>query len=308
MSELAPFLLTLCQLAFAIGEPPPEEAVAMLRRAYGCPAEVRVNIDGMPALPLGQAGSWFPAPPRFWPVLDGAGADEAAVDDWTESGVRPGLLLPEDPVTLALRFDEAERLRRAVARGAIPVLPIRRPLGGSVTYGATVYAALGLAPQAVYVVDGFGLDLGLLPGGRHLVAAHWRAPYDWMPLPARRISQGSSTFLAVFDGPSPGGGLYASLGEGRGAAFTPALGLRWSFLGADFETGAAGLDTGWGGKAVLMLVRVSSIVWAGVTGNWPDLLTGLVALLAWIGIVVAALLFLVLPVGLAFSRWRHGRA
>lgn len=308
MSEVAPFLLTICQLVFSIGDTPPQEALAMLQRAWNCPVRVEVNFDDVAAPPVREAGAYFPALSTYWPVLDTSDDLDEGLGDWREQGIRPGLLLPPDPIVLALRFEEVARLRRAVEGGAIPVLPIARPLAGSVTYGATIYAALGLAPQAVYVRDGFGLDLGLLPGGRHLVAAHWHTPFEAMPLPARRISQGSSTFIAVFGGPSPGGGLYATLGEGRGSAFTPQLGLRWSFLGAHFESGAVGLDTDAGGHAILLLTRLSSIMWAGVTGNWPDLLTGIVALLAWVGIVVAAILFVVLPFGIALAGLRRGRA
>jgi hypothetical protein len=309
MSEVAPFLLLICRLAFAIDEPPPAEAMTMLAHAYGCEVRIEVNFDRVPAPPARQAGAYFPRPSSFWPILgaDGGVGLEDEVEDWVEQGVRPGLLLRDDPVSLVLRFEELARLRRAVSLGAIPVMAIERPLEGSVTYGATIYAALGLAPQAVYVVDGYGLDLGLLPAGRHLVAGYWHTPFQAMPLPAEQTNLGPSRFLPVYDGPSPGGGIYATTQEGRGAAFTPDFQLYWSFLGIEFRAGDGGLETGAVGTALMALVQISSFLWAVLGGNWPNLVTAVVALLAWIGIVVAALLFLILPFGILFSRLSRER-
>jgi len=305
VNEIAPFLLLMCQLTFSLNEPPPAEALAMLAAAYGCDARVEVNFDSQAAPPASTVGAYFPSLSSYWPILDDDGSAELEerVQAWIDQGVRPGLLLRADPVTLALRFDELDHLQGAVNLGAIPIMAIERPLQGSVTYGATIYAALGLAPQAVYVADGYGLDLGLLPAGRHLVAGYWHTPYQAMPLPARQTNLGPSSFLPVFDGPSPGGGYYATTADGRGAAFTPDFQLYWSFLGLEFRAGPGGLDTGAAGSVLMALVRVSSVMWAAIGGNWPDLLTGIVALLAWIGIVVAGLLFLVLPFGIVLSRF-----
>ncbi len=308
MNEIGPFLLLICQLAFSLDEPPPADAVDMLARAYGCQARVEVNFDRIPAPPASQVGAYFPKLSRYWPILNDSTADlEDAVLAWTDQGIRPGLLLRGDPVALALRFDDVARLRHAVELGAIPIMAIQRPLTGGVTYGATIYAALGLAPRAVYVADGYGLDLGLLPSGRHLVAGYWHMPFEEMPLAAEPINLGSSSFLPVFDGPSPGGGVYATTAEGRGQAYSPDFQLHWSFLGIAFRSGEGGLDTGAVGVALMVLVRVSSVMWAAIGGNWPNLLTGVVALLAWVGIAVAAVLFLVLPFGILVSRFRRVR-
>lgn len=306
MSEVGPFLLLLCQLTFSLNEPPPAEALDMLAAAYHCDARVEVNFEGRVAPRADGAPAYFPSPPKYWPVVSAGDPElEAKVAGWIEQGIRPGLLLPPDPIALALRFADLARLQSAEGLGAIPVLPVARPLQGSVTYGATIYAALGLAPHAVYVTDGYGLDLALLPAGRHLVAAHWHAPYESIPVPARQLSLGPSLFVAVFDGPSPGGGVYATTSDGRGPAYTPDLRLQWSFHGVAFSAGESGLDTDTGGQLLLGLVRASSIMWAVIGGNWPNLLTGIVALLAWVGIILAALLFFILPFGVVISRFRR---
>jgi len=296
------YAIAICSALFGVDQPPSKQMLAIYSAAYGCEAKA-VDLNGaMRRLPpLSSARNYFQAPTRFWPML--AHDDPALterLEGWLARGVSPGLMLPDDGKDLIVDDAVRNKIRAAVERGALPVLPVRRPVPRWRDAQATLYAGLGLPPYALMIRGGYGLDVAGLPPGRYLIEGHLGGNRFAIPIPARRLSLRGVELIPFYFSPPPGGGFYAAYNaeDDFGIAFTPDLGVKWSFLGVTMETDRGGLQADVLGHFVSAATTISAFIWTWAQRPLGDTISAFSTGFAWLVLVGGIVVLVVMTLAL----------
>jgi len=289
--------VVVCGLTFAAALVPPPTLLALYGVAYGCPGRATMTsaAPSPDALRLGEIDARFPAPDRVWPLLPAdASLRLDVVGMWVARGVHPGLLLPEDPRTLAGDAGLARRARDAQALGAVPVLSTTARSPAAPAAAATFYAAMGLPPAAVYLPGGLTPRIQSFPRGQYLVAPSWEGE-PALPLPSRPFEVYGRRVLPVHAARPDGGGTHGELSPPAGAGvYTPVLGWRWQMLGATFVRDGDGLHVDGRGRVILWFAPVMFAWWMWADVPLGSMLALFTSGLAWVALSVGALTILAL--------------
>lgn len=277
---------------FSVAQAPPLAWQDLIASRTGCTAHVAVDDGSVDSVPIGRLNDFFPHAVREWPLLDARRADLAsAADLWLSRGVTPGVVLPSD--STALRGRQLRVVRKLARTGVAFVV---RPPEGSYRFSgmATLYSAMGILVNGVYLDRGYSPDLSALPQGLYLVAPLWRDRPELPMLQGDWIDHGRHFMVLPPQPLEPDHQL-------AGTPYTPTLGQSWNFSGLHYTVDSTGEHTsmpGW-----IMQSMVGLLVPLQMIKRTPvaDVAAYIGAGLAWVGILFGLVSIMVLIFG-AFRR------
>lgn len=277
---------------FSVAQAPPPAWQNMIASRTGCAVELSVDRGSVDRVPIARLNDFFPHTMNEWPLLDARRKDlVSAADAWLSRGITPGVVLPSD--SSLLRSEQLLAARKLSRAGVAFVM--RPPIGSYRFSGmATLYAAMGILVNGVYLERGYSPELSVLPPGLYLLAPHWRDRPDLPILQDDWTEQGRHFVVLPLHALSSSHQLI-------GTPYTPVLGQNWSFSGLDYSVDAHGEHTsaaGWIMQSMVgLLLPLQLIKRAPVA----DVAAYIGAGLAWVGILFGVLSILVLSYG-AFRR------
>lgn len=291
---MIPVVLAVCAMHFSVAQPPPKAWLRMLARQTGCTATITPERGTQTLVPVARLNDFFPRATRYWPLLDARRNDLiSAAQKWLERGITPGIVLPSS--TELMHGKQLQNVRQLDGSGVAFVLaaPDRgRGFGGM----ATLYAALGILVNGVYIDRGYSPDLNALPKGLYLVAAHWQNRPD-LPIPQSDWTDHGHHFVVLPARYRPADGVAADAAAPPGTAYTPALGQSWSFAGAAYKVDTDGEHSSLLGWTLQPLVGLIAPAERLIRTPVQDVAVDIGIALAWAGIIFGIFSTMVLVFG-----------
>lgn len=285
-------LLTLCAMHFSVAQAPPQAWQDMIASRTGCAMHLAVDDGSVDRVPIARLNDFFPRTVREWPLLDARRKDlVSAADVWLSRGVTPGVVLPSD--STLLRGGQLRAVRKLARTGVAFVV---RPPEGSYRFSgmATLYSAMGILVNGVYLERGYSPELSVLPQGLYLVAPHWRDRPDLPILQGDWIDHGRH-FVVLPSQPLSRDHQIA------GTPYTPTLGQSWNFSGLRYTVDGAGEHTSMPGWIMQSMVGLLVPLQLIKRAPMADVAAYIGAGLAWVGILFGLVSIMVLIFG-AFRR------
>lgn len=287
--------LLVCSMLFQAPNLAPD-AAQLYREAYD---DCGTSTATTPArVPLQQITDYFPAEAHNWPVLR---AEDPAlltqVNALVDTGIRPGVLLPQLHAAAPLPAKLRRRLTEARSAGALPIAQISGALPAAQRAARYRWCLSDLCPVAWYLPDGLRSDVSRLAPGLYLAAPHWQGHTDW-PLPPRLLSLDSSHKIMPLLEYAPAAGGSAAVFDPNAwrtfASGPPRTTQHWRWLGIDFVADADGVYTGILGNAMLLIGGGCITLWQWSSSAHVDLLALISSNFSWAVLILGLINILTL--------------
>lgn len=291
---MIPVILAVCAMHFSVAKPPPDAWLHRLKQRTGCTPTLVRDYGKREVLPVSRLNDFFPHTTRYWPLLDARRVDlVAAAHQWLQRGITPGIVLPS--TSTVLPDAQLDNVRKLAGSGVAFVLsaPARgRSFGGK----ATLYAALGILVNGIYLDRGYNPDLETLPKGLYLVAPHWQNRPD-LPLARTEWTDHGRHFIVLPSNHPPANSSAADAAPPPGTPYTPMLGQSWQFAGIHYAVDGDGEHSSVLGWAMQPLIGLIAPLERLVRTPAQDFAVDIGVALAWIGIIFGIFSILVLVFG-----------